>query len=410
MTFPRAGCPDKSARMRVPDAPPALQTHEAKTSSQTYQKMRPQEQGWLKKPSLPGAQKHVPQVSGPGRSGSRPGAWGSSVTVVPPAQAGGEGCVQAVGGPREDGCRQAPEGEAADSPGARNEPHPGPCPWPDGWARAEGEVRQVPAFGFLRQEWATPETSRGHHPRALHAGRPASTLTWDGFLVAFGEELHGRGRPPGRLDQPLPLGVLSQRAQDGRVGGRQVGEVQLVVLLAARPLAVPAVRRLRALALRSRRLLGGRAWPGPRRLPLEEPIAAPGAPRLQRHPPRTLLHGPAAAAPEGPSGAWGTSGELPGRGVGSDPSHLRKIGLEPAIRSESGTGEPEECCVASFLWAGGSVGAAGRFYWPSLLASRRSLRPPPLPALRPVPWGPADAGRILSEPLPRQPCGLDWTL
>lgn len=45
MTFPRAGCPGKSARMRIPDAPPALQTHEAKTSSQTYQKMRPQEQG-----------------------------------------------------------------------------------------------------------------------------------------------------------------------------------------------------------------------------------------------------------------------------------------------------------------------------------------------------------------------------
>lgn len=63
----------------------------------------------------------------------------------------------------------------------------------------------------------------------------------------------------------------------------------------------------------------------------------------------------------------------------------------------------------SFLWAGGSVGAAGRFYWPSLLASRRSLRPPrpslpPRGALRT-----ADAGRdLVREPLPRQPGGLDW--
>lgn len=62
-----------------------------------------------------------------------------------------------------------------------------------------------------------------------------------------------------------------------------------------------------------RRRIRWPAGPGPRRLPLGEPIAAPGAPRLLRLRSHwSVLHGPAAAAQEGP---WETSGaatKLPG--------------------------------------------------------------------------------------------------
>lgn len=56
-------------------------------------------------------------------------------------------------------------------------------------------------------------------------------LTLSGFLVAFGEELHGLGCPQRCANQPLSADVLSKLSQDGAVGVPNVSQLAWVYLV-----------------------------------------------------------------------------------------------------------------------------------------------------------------------------------
>lgn len=66
-------------------------------------------------------------------------------------------------------------------------------------------------------------------------------LTDNFLLVAFSEELHGRGSPPGGFKESLPLRVLPETPQDGGVGSGQGRQAHLVVLQAPGALLLPAL-------------------------------------------------------------------------------------------------------------------------------------------------------------------------
>lgn len=106
------------------------------------------------------------------------------------------------------------------------------------------------------------------------APRVAAALTHDLLLVALGEELHGRGSPPGSLQEPLTLRVLPELPQDRGVSGGQGRQALFGVFHRPAALLLPALHHRRARMLRAGLPAGRLASSGDRPLhgPLEVPV------------------------------------------------------------------------------------------------------------------------------------------
>lgn len=61
------------------------------------------------------------------------------------------------------------------------------------------------------------------HPAVCRPGTGPRSLTLDGLMIAFGEELHGLGGAQRRAQQPLSVRVLSELPQDAGVGSLECG-------------------------------------------------------------------------------------------------------------------------------------------------------------------------------------------
>lgn len=165
---------------------PPPQADEAKASPRTYQKIRPQEEGRPRKPSLPQA----PGDPNPGKSGfgtcfEHP-APGARATGAPASHTAGSAVtvVAAIRGSRR-GLRAGPEGPARTA-----EPDPGHRALARAGQRGQGRRRGLEGDSTLSsaKSEATPDTSRSRR------APPAAT-----YSVPREPEQPAPTRPPGAL-------------------------------------------------------------------------------------------------------------------------------------------------------------------------------------------------------------------